>query len=69
MDDIAFLLEARSAKRKFSLWPRQCRTSGKRIWMKFGYRVRCTEMGWDMDEYNIDRWYSPDEFIMLKLKA
>lgn len=69
MDDITFLQGTKDIKAKFSLWPRKCRVSGKSIWFKIAYRVRHTDFGWDMDEYNIDRWYSTPEYIILRLKA
>lgn len=69
LDEVAFLQGTKDVKRKFSLWPRKCRVSGKSIWFKNAYRVRHAVMGWDMDEYYNDRWYSTPEYIMLRLKA
>lgn len=69
VDNDIFLRGADDVKLRFSFLPRKCRVSGKSIWFKTAYRVRYAVVGWDMDEYYNDRWYSKQEYVMLVLKA
>lgn len=49
------------------VWPRNCHSSKKNIWIKKAYRVRHSAPRYDMEYYNEDRWYDKHEYIKLKL--
>jgi len=52
----------------WSLWPRSCTVSKRLLWFTQAYRARriITGPGEPVVE---DRWYSTEEFLILKLKG
>jgi hypothetical protein len=66
LSDIDWISQA-SCALKLSIWPRKCRISNRLLWFKNAYRARRNiEAGQGI--YCEDRWYSSEEFIVLKLK-
>lgn len=53
---------------RWSIWPRSCAVSKRLLWFCLAYRARriITGPGEPVVE---DRWYSKEEFLILKLKG
>jgi len=52
---------------KWSLWPRRCHSSGRRLWLTQAYRAQYVITG-PGDPAVWTRWYSTTEMLILKLK-
>ena len=53
---------------KWSLWPRRCHSSGRRLWLTQAYRAMYIIRG-PGDPAIWTRWYSCKEMLLLKLKG
>jgi len=54
---------------RISIWPRKCNSSKKNIWLKKAYRVRHSDYTYGGQIDHEDRWYTKEEYIMLRLKG
>jgi hypothetical protein len=66
-DDKRFLSRA-DVDLKWSLWPRRCYASGRWLWLGSAYRAMFVIHG-PGDPAVWTRWYSPTEYLILKLKG
>lgn len=66
-DDKRFL-ERALPKLLWCLWPRRCHVSKRWLWLTLAYRADYVITG--LGEPAVwTRWYSNDEFVVLKLKG
>jgi hypothetical protein len=63
-----FLSQVRRPEVKWSLWPRRCHSSGRRLWFTLAYRAQYIITG-PGDPAIWTRWYSCEEMLVLKLKG
>ena len=66
-NDKKFLSRA-TPELKWSLWPRRCHSSGRRLWLTQAYRAQYVITG-PGDPAVWTRWYSTTEMLILKLKG
>lgn len=55
-------------KLKFCFLPRKCFETDKTLWFKYAYRTRNSWRVEDNLFIHDDRWYSRNEFIIMRLK-
>lgn len=53
---------------KFSLFPRRCYISGRRIWLEKAYCITASYREIDNYFVNEHRWYSVDAYLVATLK-
>lgn len=61
-------MERASTELKLCLWPKRCYKTNKLLWLKYAYRTSCYYRAGDIDFIREDRWYSKNEFLVLRLK-
>lgn len=66
--NIFMWLKNAEVKLKFCLLPRKCYKTDKHLWFKYAYRTRNTWRVEDNMLIHDDRWYSKDEFLIMRLK-
>jgi hypothetical protein len=55
-------------KLKFCFLPKRCYDTNKLLWFKYAYRTRNTWRVEDTLLIHDDRWYTKNEFVMMRLK-
>ena len=66
--NIFMWLKNAEVKLKFCFLPRKCYDTDKQLWFKYAYRTRNTWRVEDNMFLHHDRWYSKDEFLIMRLK-
>ena len=66
--NIFIWLKNAEVKLKFCFLPKKCFNTDKLLWFKYAYRTRNTYRVENDILLHDDRWYSTNEFIIMRLK-
>jgi len=66
--DEFFYSKCKPAVLTFAWMPKRCHISGKRIWLKYGYKLTATWRAGDIDFVSEHRWHDRDSHILWRLK-
>jgi len=53
---------------KFTLFPRLCHITKRRIWLEYAYCVTAMYRGADIDFTYEHRWYTKNEYLIARLR-